>query len=112
VESYVIHQDSSVDDTREEFNWQSQYLVKTAEGGVINHPSRNNWGPIVVPPNRYFVLGDNRDNSADSRYWGFVPDSLVRGRPIFVYYSYQMDTTRAFAWLTRIRWGRIGERID
>jgi signal peptidase I len=112
TESYVIHADSSADAALEEFNWQSGYLVKTAMGGVIDHPSRNNWGPLVVPEKRYFVLGDNRDNSADSRYWGFVPDSLIRGRPIFVYYSYQPDTTRTFAWLTRIRWGRIGERID
>jgi signal peptidase I len=110
-ERYVIRQDSN-DVSQEDFNWQNGYLVRTAEGGINNHPSRNNWGPLVVPEKQYFVLGDNRDNSADSRYWGFVPDSLVRGRPIFVYYSYQPDTARSFAWLTRIRWGRIGERIE
>ena len=67
---------------------------------------------IVVPPQKYFALGDNRDNSLDSRYWGFVPDSLIRGRPMFVYYSFAPDTAHGFAWLTRIRWGRIGEAID
>jgi len=113
-ESYVTHTDSGTDVSEEEkFSWQSGYLVKTAEGGLVPHPwTRNNWGPIVVPEKKYFVLGDNRDNSLDSRFWGFVPDSLIRGRPIFVYYSYQPDTARAFAWLTRIRWRRIGERID
>jgi signal peptidase I len=111
-ETYVTRSDSGVDVTDDEFAWQSGYLVKAAEGGIGSHPSRNNWGPIVVPEKKYFVLGDNRDNSLDSRFWGFVPDSLIRGRPIFVYYSYQPDTARAFAWLTRIRWRRIGERID
>ena len=55
------------------------------------------------------MLGDNRDNSLDSRYWGFVPDSLVRGRPMIVYYSYAPDTNAAFAWITRVRWQRLGQ---
>ena len=54
----------------------------------------------------------NRVNSLDSRYWGFVSDSLVRGRPMFVYFSYAPDSAHSFAWLTRIRWNRIGERVD
>ncbi len=112
TESYVVHEEPGADNDDRDFKWQASYLVKTAEGGAIDHPSSNNWGPIVVPEKSYFVLGDNRDNSLDSRFWGFVPDSLIRGRPIFVYYSYQPDTARAFAWLTRIRWRRIGERID
>ena len=75
------------------------------------HPSRNNWGPLVVPEGNYFVLGDNRDNSLDSRYWGFVPDSLVKGRPFVIYYSFAPDTSEHLAWLTRIRWTRLGERV-
>jgi signal peptidase I len=57
------------------------------------------------------MLGDNRDNSLDSRYWGFVPDSLVRGEPLVVYYSYQPDSTSRAPWLTRVRWSRLGTRI-
>jgi signal peptidase I len=44
--------------------------------------TRNNWGPLVVPPDSFFVLGDNRDHSADSRYWGFVPARLIFGRVV------------------------------
>lgn len=110
-ERYVTHTDPEIDPSGEEFRWQRDYLVRTAEASMGYHPSRNNWGPLVVPEGSYFVLGDNRDNSLDSRYWGFVPDSLVKGRPLMVYYSYTPDTASDFAWLTRIRWSRIGQRI-
>jgi signal peptidase I len=111
-ERYVEHSDQDFDSPEEEFHWQREYLVGpglTMPGGY--HPSRNNWGPLVVPRKSYFVLGDNRDNSLDSRYWGFVPDSLVKGRPFVIYYSYAPDTVDRFAWLTHIRWHRLGERI-
>lgn len=108
-EPYVEHTDPNSDPGAEEFAWQRPFLVRTAEASV--HPSRNNWGPLVVPEKNYFVLGDNRDNSADSRYWGFVPDSLVRGRPMFVYYSYEPDAMRRFPWITKIRWNRIGKAV-
>jgi signal peptidase I len=49
-------------------------------------------GELVVPPDSYFVMGDNREESWDSRFWGFVPRSLVSGRPLLVYWSY--DTSR------------------
>ncbi len=112
VEPYVTHTDPASDPVDEDFRWQHDYLLRGVDGSIGDHPSRNNWGPLVVPERSYFVLGDNRDNSSDSRYWGFVPDSLVGGRPILVYYSYAPDTARFFAWLTRIRWHRIGERVD
>ena len=112
VETYVSHSDSSgFDPVEQEFWWQQPYMVHAAEAHTAMHPSRNNWGPLIVPPKSYFVLGDNRDNSLDSRYWGFVPDSLLKGRPLVIYYSYVPDTAERFPWLTRIRWERIGERI-
>lgn len=110
-ERYVSHTEPGSDPSGEEFRWQRQHVVKTAQASVAYRPSRNNWGPIVVPEHHYFVLGDNRDNSLDSRYWGFVPDSLVRGQPFMVYYSYEPDSVSRLDWLTNVRWRRIGERI-
>jgi signal peptidase I len=110
-EGYALHSEPNSDPTAADFDWQKKFLVQTAEAAEIGTPSRNNWGPIVVPKNEYFVLGDNRDNSLDSRYWQFVPDSLIRGRPMFVYYSYDPDSVDRLSWLTRIRWTRIGERV-
>jgi signal peptidase I len=111
AERYVEHTDPDIDPAPEDFRWQRDFVVRRPGNTEGYHPSRNNWGPLVVPNAKYFVLGDNRDNSLDSRYWGFVPDSLVKGRPFVIYYSYAPDTVDAFAWLTHIRWTRLGERI-
>jgi signal peptidase I len=111
AEPYVTHSDPAADPVWDDFRWQSDFLVRTAGAAVAYHPSRNNWGPIVVPGEQYFVLGDNRDNSLDSRYWGFVPDSLLRGRPEVVYFSFAPDSSDDFAWLTHVRWTRLGERV-
>jgi signal peptidase I len=75
------------------------------------HPTRDNWGPLVVPQGKYFVLGDNRDNSSDSRYWGFVDESAIKGRPLVVYFSYDREAHDPLPWLTDIRWHRLGAMI-
>lgn len=111
AEPYVVHSSPQEDPATDDFGWQRNYLVRRAEAYAGYHPSRNTWGPLIVPKGKYFVLGDNRDNSYDSRYWGFVPDSLVKGRPLVIYYSYEREATNRIPWLTRIRWSRLGERI-
>jgi signal peptidase I len=75
-------------------------------------PTRDNWGPMVVPPGRFFVMGDNRDDSEDSRYWGLVGRSAIKGRPLFIYYSFDASTIRVLPWLTQIRWNRIGGAVS
>lgn len=69
-----------------------------AEPYAVHHAPVHNplesWGPTVVPQGKLFVMGDNRDNSSDSRDWGFVPMSNVIGEPLFVYWSYNAPTAR------------------
>jgi len=54
-------------------------------------PNRDNFGPIEIPKDKYFCMGDNRDNSQDSRYWGCVDKSYIKGKAIFIYFSYVPD---------------------
>jgi signal peptidase I len=70
-------------------------------------PTSWNWGPLVVPPDSFFVMGDNRNDSYDSRYWGFLGRDRIRGSPFLVYFSYDRDGPLPFPILTAIRWGRI-----
>jgi len=89
--------------------------------------SRDNFEPQIVPPDSFFVMGDNRDNSNDSRYWGFVDRNSIIGKPLFVYWSYESDpwtgTATSFReWLqgyasialhffSKTRWFRFGTMI-
>jgi signal peptidase I len=95
------------------FDWQKKVGLKSSRfGAAPAQPTHDEWGPIVVPPRRLFMMGDSRYNSKDSRYWGFVPRENVRGKPLFVYYSYNADDSdRPLPFLTDIRWSRIGHWI-
>jgi signal peptidase I len=70
---------------------------------------------IVIPPGKYFVMGDNRNNSEDSRYWGFVPRDLVIGRAMFVYWSFDESAPTNGNFLidffTNTRWSRTGTMV-
>ncbi len=112
VEPYVQRVDPARDVFDQQFDWQRAHLV-TPNKQVRRryHPTRDTWGPLLVPAEKYFVLGDNRDNSSDSRYWGFVDAAAVKGRPLVVYFSYDREARDLLPWLTDIRWRRLGSVI-
>jgi signal peptidase I len=95
------------------FEWQKRFqLASSRFGAAPAKPSHDNWGPIVIPPGHYFMMGDSRYNSKDSRYWGLVPRENVRGQPMFVYYAYNADDSdKPLPFVTDIRWSRIGHII-
>ena len=88
----------------EEFAWQAAYLARSTDPRTY-HPTVDNWGPLVVPARRLFVLGDNRHFSNDSRFQGFVSIDSVTGHPTHVYFS--VDPVRSV-----LRWDRFGRRLD
>ena len=94
------------------YAWQARVALRQSRfGGAPAVPTHDSWGPLVVPSGHYFMLGDARYDSKDSRYWGPVPRRNVRGRPLFVYFSYEPDCRPPLSALLCARWGRIGERI-
>ena len=104
------------------------FLTAVSEGSeVTSKDVLENYGPVKVPPNQYFMMGDNRDNSQDSRYWGFLPRHYVKGKALLIYWSYDggpepeegNGASQSFSrvvsvvthFFTRTRWERMLRQI-
>ncbi len=124
-EPYVIHQNDfllyrdNFPEGRPEFDDDPKMAAR------VNQMLRDNVvnGELVVPPGNYFAMGDNRDNSLDSRYWGFVPRDYIVGKPLIIFWSYDAPTAdlldynlhHAFDlaehFFTKTRWNRTFQLI-
>ncbi|UCF70540.1 MAG: signal peptidase I [candidate division WOR-3 bacterium] len=93
--------------------WEKAQLAE-----LIGYQVRDNFGPVVVPEDCIFAMGDNRDNSADSRFWGPLDKKYLKGKPLFIYFSFDpgrevshfLEVFKFWQWKS-IRIGRIGEVI-
>jgi len=106
-EPYVIHDPRVPDAADASMVWQYEHLAPGVDRSAYK-PTRDNWGPLVIPEQRYFMMGDNREYSLDSRFWGLVERKKMRGKPLFVYYSYDREALKPLRVLTAMRPGRIG----
>ena len=112
--------------------WADPLTVKHRDENIFPAAlsNRDNYGPLQVPPDQYFVLGDNRDDSQDSRVWGFVEKGQLLGKALFVYWSWRPDPDAPkwespyvipffhflvyylTNWPSKIRWDRIGSVLN
>lgn len=96
---------------------QSEPYARYADGALIDTfvRQRDNLPPVVVPPGKYFMMGDNRDRSYDSRFWGFVEEDALIGKALFIYFS--IDLSKLQHWYEVwnypriIRWDRLGDLL-
>jgi signal peptidase I len=90
-EPYVYHKTGYIDSYRDDFPGRPAMNVsESAQEMLANHVVN---GEVVVPAGHYFAMGDNRDWSLDSRYWGFVPRENIIGKPLIIYWSYDASTS-------------------
>jgi signal peptidase I len=85
----------------------AHYLLPPAPDGAEGGDVRRRYGPVTVPPGHFFMMGDNRDDSQDSRYWGFLPATYVKGRALFIYWSFEASG----GLVGGTRWGRLLTQI-
>jgi signal peptidase I len=90
-EPYKFHKTDYMAPYRDNFPGEPDVLVDRGALDMLQNHVTN--GEVVVPPNSYFAMGDNRDNSLDSRYWGFVPRENIIGKPLVIYWSYDAPTS-------------------
>jgi len=90
-EPYVVHKNPYPDSFRDNFPNSEPNLMLLDRAREMLATNVVN-GEVVVPPNSFFAMGDNRDNSLDSRYWGFVPRENIMGKPLIIYWSYDAST--------------------
>ncbi|MEW5975108.1 MAG: signal peptidase I [Acidobacteriota bacterium] len=107
--------------------FQDDTIYEKGSGIPREYVVRDNFGPLTIPSNSYFMMGDNRDNSNDSRYWGVVSGDNVIGKPLFIYWSYEadpydpspksiLDYAKDYAsvivnFFPRTRWSRTGKLL-
>lgn len=91
-EPYTYHKTDYIDSYRDNFPGDPNVHVEAGAYDMLTNHAQN--GDIVVPAGYYFALGDNRDASLDSRYWGFVPRENIIGKPLIIYWSYDAPTDR------------------
>lgn len=92
TEPYKYHKTEYFDSYRD--NFPSEPNVRLYEPANTMLAENVKDGEVVVPPGHYFAMGDNRDSSLDSRYWGFVPRENIIGKPLVIYWSYDAPTER------------------
>lgn len=91
----------------------AHYLFPATDAGQADSfDLRRKYGPVTVPDGHYFMMGDNRDDSQDSRFWGFLPASYVKGRALFIYWSFDTpDDGSAPESFLGVRWDRLLHQI-
>jgi signal peptidase I len=124
TEPYVVHKLNYRDDYRDDFPGHGSASGLRPDAQIMLDQNVKA-GELVVPQGTIFAMGDNRDESDDSRYWGFVPRANIVGKPIMIYWSYDATTEAlsdpsinldhlldiAFHFPTKTRWNRMFQRI-